>query len=138
MGRRSQAPKLKVDACDELPIFGIPLISYKEKGDSEQGKGGSGAGPGSGWAVFSKMIMQSANYDKANREMIFKSLLDKGADYDETREYIERAMTCGVPIINHGEDEDFKQKVDSFNNLLFKYNSQQELQKHDKDVAPGN
>ena len=63
--------------------------------------------------------------------MIFEELLNKGNAVGETQEYIERAMTCGVPIINHGDDQEFKQKVDSFNNLLLKYHSQKELQKID-------
>lgn len=49
-------------------------------------------------------------------------MLDRFEENQENDEYIQKAMTCGVRIRNHGDDARFKAQVDGFKEILEGYN----------------
>ena len=53
-------------------------------------------------------------------------MLDKYEINLENDEYIQKALTCGVKIRNHGECARFKRKVDGFKDILENYNKEKE------------
>ena len=50
------------------------------------------------WQIFSKMIFYNANYPKLKQKMQVEKVIEKGRDYDETTDYVEKARTLGVKI----------------------------------------
>ena len=53
--------------------------------------------------------------------MLLEKMIDKREDNIEIDEYIEKAMTAGVKVQNHGDDMHFKHKVDSFKEVMDSY-----------------
>mmetsp|Transcript_1847 Transcript_1847/g.2502 ORF Transcript_1847/g.2502 Transcript_1847/m.2502 type:complete len:99 (+) Transcript_1847:655-951(+) len=97
-------PDLQVEKANEIPIQGLPLVSYnpekklvgKEKSDTL-------------WQVFSRMIIHYANMkgDTRNKEFLMAQMIDAREHNLEIEEYIRRSMTVGVGISKHGLSPEF-------------------------------
>ena len=71
--------------------------------------------------------------------MLLEQMIDKREDLVLIEEYIEKAMTAGVKISNHGDDIHFKQKVDSFKEVIEEYvKHQNELQEEEFNTTTTN
>jgi len=103
--RKQSVPQLKVEESNEIPIMGLPLITYKEQ-EMLTGKDSSDKL----WQVFSKMILFSANCRSKDSvgKMLIEPMLDKHEEVEDNEEYIQKAFTFGVPIENHGAGKGMK------------------------------
>jgi len=126
-------PKLVDNKVDELPILGIPLLSFKHIDPSLIGKGTSDEL----WQVFSSMIMYQAAVNKDGQlgQMPLEKMIDAREEFMNVEDMINKARTYGIPVKNHGRGEDFKKQVETYNNIIDYY--MQQVKNSEEGNGPG-
>lgn len=71
------------------------------------------------WQRFTKMILLSNT--KGEETMVLEQMINKRMELMATGEILEKAMTAGVKIRNHGDDTYFRSRVNLYERVLEDY-----------------
>ena len=91
--RPSKKPFLPVQQCDELPILGIPLLKFDGQTLNQEELF---------WKTLLGLIFSQSN--ETNEETLAKTMFESRVNFMKAQGLIETALTCGIPITNHGND----------------------------------
>jgi len=114
---RQRVPKLSLEQSSEIPIMGLPLMTFSKSNVRMHAKEHSDKL----WGLFSNMIVLSAHSEDAQKKMLITKIIDKHDEVQEVEETIQKAMTYGVPIEKHGCSIAFKEKVDLYQTIISNY-----------------
>ena len=123
-----RVPRLSMEQSSEIPIMGLPLMTFSKSNVSVGAKEHSDKL----WGLFSNMIMLSAHSENAGKSMLISKIIDKHDEVVDVEELIQKAMTYGVPIEKHGNSIAFKEKVDQYQTIINNYRKSPKRSLHDQ------
>lgn len=112
-------PKLKVDQdVNDLPILGLPLFTFKSQKNYQRKEDQGKTNADELWQNLGSMILSNKQKEEGiNLDKIFDKRNEVLSNYD----YVDKARTFGVRILNHGDHMHFKHKVDSYTGMVDDY-----------------
>jgi hypothetical protein len=105
LSKNRNVPPLGDNKVDEVPILGLPLITYAAE-TGITGKENSDLL----WQVFSSMIINEAstNKDGSKGPMPMEKMIDMRELTIDIEDMIAKARTYGINITKHGFSEEFR------------------------------